>query len=252
MSLLNPVSAPSVHTPKGNLVSSGHLVDISTDKWENGVTFTPRGCYQIDGTCAVCGPMSKEEMQECQEAAEFIPYILDLGISLYAPDREEVSAFAEDDLEAGTSSRLESLIWSGCPGDDNPLLSQGTSLGSSATPVIALGRMISELISATGHGGASGTIHMSPLIAVQLSEYLYCEHETGDVYTKIGYHHVIVGNYPATSIVGHVGEVDVYLGDPFKTAGKERHMRKNLTEFRWERMGLATWNPCAVFRQTIT
>ena len=251
MSKFLPVSAPAIRTPKHNLVSSGHLITVGQDKWENGITFMPRGCYQVDGTCAVCGPMTKEEMQECHEMPEFNPYILDLGISLYAPDQEEVNGFAEDDLEAGTSSRLESLIWSGCAGDDNPLLSDGTSLGSATTPLLAMGRMISELISATGHGGAMGTIHMSPYVAVQLSEHLYLG-EGGVLRTKVGDHLVIAGNYPRTLIAGHVGDIDVYLGDPFRSAGKERMMRLNLTEFRWERMAVAAWNPCAVFTQTLS
>ena len=147
MTLVSAVSAPAITKPKHNLVSSGHLVPISTDKWEGGVSFTPRGCYQIEGACATCPPQSKEEMQECVEAAEFMPYMLDLGISLYAPDREAVNAFAEDDLDVGSSSRLESLIWSGCGDVDNPLLSDGTSLGANLTPILALGKMSAELIS---------------------------------------------------------------------------------------------------------
>ena len=250
MTLVSAVSAPAITKPKHNLVSSGHLVPISTDKWEGGVSFTPRGCYQIEGACATCPPQSKEEMQECVDAAEFMPYMLDLGISLYAPDREAVNAFAEDDLDVGSSSRLESLIWSGCGDVDNPLLSEGESLGANLSPVLALGKMISELISATGHGGAMGTIHMSPYIAVQLSQELHLG-DDGELRTKIGDHLVIAGNYPSTAIVGHVGNIDVYLGDPFHTAGKDQMMRKNLTELRWERLALATWNTCAVFRQTI-
>ena len=244
------VSAPALRKAKHNLVDSGHIVPISQDKWENGVTFSPRGCYQIEGACSTCPPATKEELQPCVEVLTFGPYVLDLGVSLYATDREQVSATAEDDLDIGSSSRLESLIWSGCVGVDNPLLSEGTSLGSATTPVLALGRMISELISATGHGGAMGTIHMSPYVAVQLGEQLY--ESEGVLRTEVGDHLVIVGNYPITHIAGHIGDIDVYLGDPFHTAGKEQMMRANLTELRWERVALATWNACASFVQSLS
>jgi hypothetical protein len=248
MLITNRVSPPALGAPKHSLVASGNLVEPGDNRWENGIAFNPRGCYQIDGNCATCPPASKENLQGCVDYVQFGAYVLDLGVSVNS--RDDVKTIAQDDLEIGTSSRLESLIWSGCVGVDNPLLSEGTSLGAALAPTLALAAMASELISATGHTGAQGTIHMSPYVATQLTEQVY--RENGRLYTVVGDHLVIVGNYPKTHIAGHVGEVDVYLGDPFLSENPDAIRTSNLTAFRVERLALAAWNSCAAFTQQIS
>lgn len=246
------VRAPELLAPLHNLVASGNRVDTGDNEWENGVTFTQRGCYEVTGSCATCDTaQTNPDPQDCTAPASFDPYLLDLGVVFGAADRFDIKDLVTSDMEVGTSSRLERLIWAGCDGDTNPLLSSGTSLGAAASPRAALGAIVSELISAENHIGARGTVHMSPRMAMELGEQLATDGD-GNLVVKFGGHKVILGNYPSTHIAGHVGDIDVYLGEIYLTEAPDEIRRANLQTFRVQRLALAAWNTCAAFVQEVT
>jgi hypothetical protein len=259
------VQAPAVRAPLHSLLASGNVVESSnavtdtTDgtstgqgaEWENGVTFTPRGCYEILGTCATCDfDAENEAPQECHPAVVFKPYLLDLGLVYPTADRFDIKGLVTDGMEVGTSSRLERLIWEGCDGDDNPLLSEGGGLGSTLPPKAALGAVMAELVSSTGHTGARGTIHMSPRVSVELEGLL--KEDDGVLRTLAGKHKVILGDYPDTHIAAHVGEVDIYLGGIYVTDAPDEVRRANVQTFQVQRLAVAAWNTCAAFLQPVT
>lgn len=245
------VTAPAITAPIHSLLFSGNIVDDGDGKWENGVTFTQRGCYEILGSCATCELVDNEDPQECHAPAVFDPYLLDLGIVYGTPDRYDIKDLATETMEVGTSSRLERLIWAGCAGGTSPTLSDATVVGTSASPKAALGSLMAELISSTGHTGALGTIHMSPRIVVELGDLLRTN-DRGDLITQAGGHLVIVGDYPATHIAGHVGGIDVYLGEPYLTEAPDEIRRANVQTFQVQRLALAAWNTCAAFLAPVT
>lgn len=245
------VTAPEVQAPLHNLVATGNLVNTGDKEWENGVTFTQRGCYEILGACATCDvDQTNEDPQECKPPAIFEPYLLDLGIVYATADRFDIKNMALGDMEVGTSSRLERLIWAGCVGGTSFTLSEATAVGATGSAKAALGAMVSEFISAEGHLGARGTVHMSPRIAVELNELLV-ETSAGTLTTRFGGHKVVIGNYPSTHIAGHIGDIDVYLGETYVTEAADEVRRANVQTFQVQRLALAAWNSCATFLQPV-
>lgn len=242
--------APQLFAPKHGLVHSGNLVSTTDDHWENGVTFSPRGCYEVLGDCVDCPPRDKEDLQTCVEPVEFAPYVLGLGlITTPVNYKLDISSAIIEDMKVGTSSRLEALIWAGCTGGTSPILSEGTNVGT-GTPVVALGLLLAEMISADDHIGAQSTIHISPAVAVQILGQF---HEVnGDLYTVVGNHKVIIGNYPTNLIAGHLGDIDVFLGETFLTESPDEIRRANEAVFRVERTALAAWNSCSTYLVSVT
>jgi hypothetical protein len=253
------VRTPAVRPPVQNLLDSGNIVETGDDEWENGVKFTPKGCYTIEGACATCDiDQSNEEPQECHPFVEFKPYLLDLGLLYPTADRFDIKALGRDTLDIGSSSRLERLIWAGSEAqddqadcDNNPYLSAGTSLGATLGVKAALGSIMAALVDAEDHTGAQGTIHMSPRLTTELEGVIKVDGD-GNVRTVIGNHLVIIGNYPSTHIAAHIGEIDVYLGEPYLTEAPDEIRRANVQTFRIQRLALAAWNTCAAFVQPVT
>lgn len=247
------VEAPGIERARHNLLDSAGTVDSGDGKWENGVKFTQRGCYEISGVCATCDvDQTAADPQDCIPHATFEPYLLDLGVVYSTVDRFDIKSLAQEDLDIGTSSRLERLIWEGCEGGTSPVLSGGTSLGAALSVRPALGAIIAEFQNAdNGHIGAAGTVHLSPRIAVELNELLVFGSDE-KLYTRFGGHKAIVGNYPSTHIAGHLGEIDVYLGEPYVNDAQDEIKRANVQTLQVQRLALAAWNECATFVQQVT
>lgn len=246
------VEAPGLERARHNLLDSGNVVETGDNRWENGVQFTQRGCYEISGVCATCDvDQVAADPQECIPYATFEPYLLDLGIVYATADNFDIKSLAKEDLDIGTSSRLEQMIWAGCVGGTSPTLSGGTSLGAAVSPKAALGAIIGEFQSAENHIGAAGTIHLSSRIAVELNELLVFGSDE-KLYTRFGGHQAIVGNYPSTHIAGHLGHIDVYLGEVYVNDAQDEIKRANVQTFQVQRLALAAWNECATFVQAVT
>jgi hypothetical protein len=249
------VLAPSIELPPHGLVASGNVVEDDGGRWENGITFSPAGCYRLFGDCSICndaGQRQKSALQQCSATAVFKPYVLDLGVVWNTPDRFDIKEFMRTQLDVGTSAKLEELSWVGCTGSDNPTLNEGAVIGS-GNAVAALSATADAI--ATGQAGlrigGHGTIHLSYAtanLAVQQLDY----DNDGKLRTRVGHHRVIVGNYPDDRIAGHLGDIDVYLGEVFLTdAGAEIRARNEMA-VRVERVALAAWNVCAAYLATVT
>ncbi len=248
-----PVEAPKLYAPTHGLLAAAEIVEDSSLEWENGVVFLPEGCQPIEAICIDCPPADKSELLACVDQVVFKPYVLEFGFEVPASNLDAMRASMTSQMLTGTSSKLESLIWNGCSIDDtNPLLSTGTSLngGDTLDPISAVGGMMDALASPVDHIGGQGTIHMSALVAVHVADLLW-EDEDGNLRTKFGKHLVVIGAYPSTFIAGHLGDIQVYLGEPFITEAPSEIMQRNKTAIRIERTALAAWNACTTFVQAV-
>jgi hypothetical protein len=250
------VLAPAVEVSPHGLVGSGNVVeDDSERRWLNGITFSQRGCYQINGMCYACadvGVVTKSNASDCVAAAKFDPYLLEFAVIWDTPDNFDIKQLMRDELDVGTSTRLENLAWVGCTGNANPKLPGGTSVGS-GTPLQAIAKVGAAI--STGNGGlkvgGQGTIHVSAYTAALAVDQLYTD-AGGDLRTKVGEHLVIAGNYPDNSIAGHLGEVDVYLDTPQLIEAPAEVRRANEALYRVERHALVAWNTCASYVATVS
>lgn len=246
------ITAGDLQIPAHNLVSSVDDHDLGDGKWENGVTFTNHGCFVVGGYCLLCqsSPTNTFSDQACSPPAQFKPFELDLGTSWTPVDSFDFQKLAEDDLDVGTSSKLEAMIWAGCSGGTNPTLGGGTSLGATLSPARALGNMVAAFIDSTSHIGARGTIYMSPRIAFSIIDLM--DDKNGKLVTRFGHHTVIVGNFPSTHIAGHLGDPIMFLGDVRTMDAPDEIKRANLKTVRVQRSALVAWNTCAAFVQLVT
>lgn len=247
------ILAGDLQTPAHNLVSSVDAQPNGDGRWENGVTFTNHGCFVVNGVCLLCEdtPSDTFDDQDCAPPAEFKPFELDLGTTWATADNFDIIGLTSDDLDIGTSSRLEDLAWSDCEGGDNPTLGSGDSLGAALAPARAIGSMVAAFVDSTDHVGARGTIYMSPAVAFALDSGYIIE-EGSKLYTRYGHHSVIVGNFPNTHIAGHIGDPMLFVGDVRVTEAPDEVRRANLRTVRVQRSALLAWNTCAAFVQQVT
>jgi len=245
------ITAGGLQVPAHNLVSSVDAEDNGDGHWENGVTFTNHGCFVVNGVCLLCedSPSNTFDDQDCASPAEFKPFELDLGTTWTPVDNFDIQGLASDDLDVGTSSKLEDLMWGGCIGGSNPTLGDGTPLGSSLSPKRALGAMVAAFIDSTDHIGARGTVYIGAEIAFTITDLF--DDRNGKLVTKYGHHNVIIGNFPNTHIAGHVGDPILFLGEVRVTEAPDEVRRANLRTVRVQRSALVAWNTCAAFVQPV-
>jgi hypothetical protein len=234
------VEAPKLRPHCHGLVESGNVVARGPGRWENGIQFSPLGCYEVGGMEADCPPIEKE-LDECEPVIQFRPYVLTMGLNWAANADSDPQDIAALSLEAGTSAQLEALLWSGSGDQRNPLLSEGESVNASGNRD-AVGEIEAAMLAAPT--GGAGTIYMSPSVAIDCGDILY--EDNGKLYTKTTCSLVIVGNFPEDKVAGHVGEVDLYLGDVFFTDTRDEY-RSNEHVVMAERLAIAAFNSCASF-----
>lgn len=243
--------APRVYAPTHGLLASAEIIEDASLEWENGVSFTPIGCEPVNIQCFACPPEEKSDALGCPEPITFNPILIEFGFEWPAFDIESVKENATQQILAGTSSALEHAIWHGCGvSDENPVLSDAAPIGSMLDPTSAIGRMIDELASPISHIGAQGTIHMSATVAAHVEGLLVTD-EFGRLRTRFGNHLVVIGAYPSDAIVGHIGDIEVYLGEPFITEAPSSISSNNMAYVRVERTALVKWVSCATFYQEV-
>lgn len=248
------IEAPKVYAPLHNLLSKAKTPVDGAEVWENGIEMVPTGCHVIHGQCNVlCPPSQKSESQGCIDPVTFKPYLIEFGFEWPGRERANLEEIASNLILAGSSSVLEDMVWNGC-GDDNvnPTFAEADPVVATSLSVKdAFGAIVSELVSSENHIGARGTIHMSPFIASYLDGQIAGD-ENGDLYTVFGGHAVIIGNYPNDAIAAHIGDVNVFVSDPFVTESFDEVRTRNILNVRVERVALVSWNACATFRQPVT
>lgn len=268
------VEAPALCRAKHGLVDS--FGRANEGRWENGVTFTPRGCNAVFGYVADCPSEDKSDFQECG-LVEADAWLIETGLVWASMDlAANPKELVREALDVGTSSVLERLTSSGVTdvavgtpvtavppaaaigtggvtgrvmgGAQAPPTLVGTALTVAAGDAIsALGHVEAKLIDSSDHTGGCGTIMMSPVQAVQVWGSLL-EDENGNLYTRATGARVVVGNFEPGTIWGVTGLVDVYLSDIeiFEAfTGKS-----NEYAVRAERFALAVWN-CQAFGATV-
>ena len=247
MALRTLVTAPPAAPAPYGLVKQAH--PIKDKEWEHGITFTPILCYGVHGDLAPCPPLDKSAYQECQAPVVFAPYLLELGIVWNAIDTFKVEDLTTEALDTSSSSILEGLIAEGVAGGTNPIFDTAPVTVSGADAYDVLGQIEAELLDPTDHVGAAGVIHMSPQVANQIWGAL--SEEGGSLHTKAAHSLVVVGNYPADTIYGHVGGIDVYLGPILFQEAGDTH-KYNEIAVRAERLATVAWTPCASVKGTIS
>jgi hypothetical protein len=256
MSLNAIADAPSLQLHCHGLVESGNVVARGPGRWENGVQFSPLGCYYVRGVEADCPPLAldvEDALQECVPVIQFRPYVLTVGLEWAANSGDDPEEIARQTLEVGTSAQLEEFLWLGSDAGDgprNPLLIESTPVGFVETALQALGAVESAMLDAPT--GGAGTIYMAPSVAAECGDALY--ENGGKLYTKATCSLVVVGNFPPVEnvnlVIGHVGEVDLYLGDVFFTETRDEY-RRNEHVVMAERLAIAAFNSCASFMAII-
>lgn len=243
------VEAPKLRPHCHGLLESGNVVERGGGNWENGIQFSPVGCYPVTGVEADCPPIAFEDptdaLSECMPVVTFRPYVLTVGLNWNAVDGADPVQIAKDTLEAGSSAKLEYFLVSGSSegaGPRNPLLADATSV-SASDPREAIGALEAAMLDAPT--GGAGTLYMSPAAAIQAADAL--DEKDGKLYTKTTCSLVIVGNFPEQNVYGHVGDIDIYLGDIFIPETRDEY-RSNEHVVMAERLAIAAYNSCAAFR----
>lgn len=260
------VDAPAVREYDHGLVASATRKSINGEgsneiapgeqiPWLSGVSFYSSTHLIVNGLCVVCdSDPTKSAEQTCTADRAFYPYLLEVGVYERVGSRfpNEIYADAARMLTVGTSAKLENLTITGCTGmDTNPVLPDGTSItGGTATQIV--GRMAAYFYNAGLHIGAQGTIYMSPVDFVNLGFDLVREDSNGILRTKFGGHKVIVGNYPAGTIYGHLGDVDLYLTDVWTPDAPDSIRRDNVARARIERYALVVWDSAHTVKATVS
>jgi len=277
--MLQIVKAPALRAAKNGLVEVGNRIDVGDDHWEDGVTFTPRGCQTIFGHLPSCSSEDKSPFYDCPPPVQAMAWLLEVGLMWSLMDQGAgPKDILTEAMELGTSSILERLTWAGITTDVDggtplvlptisgtiatggitgrvmdgavqpPILSDALDVGSSTTSIAtAVGMLEAKFLDASDHIGGAGTIFMSPIIASQAAGSGVFDPD--NFVTRATGSQVIVGNFPSDRIIGVVGEVDVYLSDVFVTEATERAFNEWVG--RAERRAVAVWNPCGLFSVTV-
>lgn len=255
-----PTSAPQVDVPEQSLLDVANVITGDGSRWENGIEFTPLYCDPGHVLTGTCPPPTSPDAVECTETIKFDAMVVE---TLYNWDTRDLAAepkkMATDALEIGSTRLIERAFWTGetidptDPGatatnpDLNPL-SGATDLGTAADAVDGLGTVLMALADSTRHLSGSGTVHINSRLGVLLEGHIK-DRDGNGLYTVIGGHRVIVGDYPDDMIVGHLGQVDVYLG-PVETIEHFDH-RTNEVLVQAQRYALAAYNACTAVAVTV-
>lgn len=245
------VNSPRIFAAQRGLVESANLVSTGNNDWENGVQFTPYGCYEIGASEAGCPGPEAGTPQECEPVATFMPYVLDLPLDWNAlGPGDDPKYLASLHLEIGTSAILEKKMEVGTGGGSNFTLSDGTSLGAAVPAIAAVGQVENAFVQSSDHTGGGGTLYMAPSVAAQAFGILEEENQPY-LRTKTLGSRVVIGNFDPGYVYGHIGEVDLYLGD-INVVDTRDDYRANTYLVLAQRLGMAVWNPCATFKQAVS
>jgi hypothetical protein len=130
-----------------------------------------------------------------------------------------------------------------------PHLTDGFEVGTVTSALDAIGSVEAKLLDAADHTGSAGTLYMSPIIAALGWGALSVEGEN-QIYTLATGCRVVIDNFGQPFVYGHLGEVDVYVGDVEIIDMVEHSANEYIVQA--ERMAVAVWNTCAVFKRQVT
>ena len=269
------VSAPDLRRAAHGLVKSANRPQTSA-RWEQGLSFTPKGCNVVFGHEPACPAGEWSNFQNCF-LVNADPWVLESSLLWATSDlAANPKELLTDAMDVGTSAVLERLTSSGVAGVAsgtaiNPptiaavlttggirgrdqgtppptLASVGLVDAGSYSATGAVGAVEAKLLDAADHIGQAGTLMMSPRSAAEIGTLLV--ERDGKLYTRSTGSLVIIGNFaPPTTVWGVAGDVDVYLSEIEITETQEH--RSNELVLRAERFAVAVWGVCGTFGATI-
>ena len=259
--LATVTNAPSVEPPKHSLVDVANVIRDNSERWMNGVTFTPLYCDPGAVTMVDCpAPVPADDI-ECTAPVEFAAFQVEMAYNWTTMDLgADPEGVAREAMELATTRLVERAVWTGevlDPADNSQTatvndihaLSGATSVGPGGTALDSLGLVLDGLANSTMMLGGLGVIHMNSSIAVALANANQFSTDGTALFTIVGGHRVVIGDYPDDAIVGHLGNVDLYLGDIhvaefYSRADNEYHIRL-------DRAVLAAYNNCTAVISTV-
>lgn len=247
-------NAPLVGAPKHSITDVANVI-AGDGRWANGVTFTPVNCEAGNVLSHSCPPPETTAL-DCTPAIEFKPVVLEYTYAWSTLDlAADPRKIATNALEVATPRLLEHALWTGTTLDPTDptstitvaelhALGSAPSLGVLTSYEDMLGAVIDSLADSSLGTGGNGVIHMNARTALQLmSSSAFHMDSSGNLFTVFGMHKVIIGNYPNNRIVGHVGEIDLYLGGIEVIEQVER--AKNEHVVMASRTALMAYNACS-------
>lgn len=241
--------------PSGVVRSHGLLASAAREptasRWlPEGITFTPILCTTLHEQVVadVCldfdppGDLGGPTYQTCPGVVSFPPHVIELAIEVQVPATLNRQTWLTGRIMLGLSESLESLIW---PDSDpsRPWLGGGAALTANSNPLVLLGSVEDAILDAKAGGGV---LHMAPSMAARVADVLVEDPLSGALRTKTIGSKVVVGNYPAGRIAGHIGEIDVHIGPSVYQT--ETHDRATNTTYQhvWIEAA-AAWHTCGTF-----
>lgn len=252
--LATVTNAPSVEPPKHSLVDVANVIRDDSERWMNGVKFTPLYCDTGSVTKVGCVTPANSDPIECTSAVEFEAFQVEMLYNWTTMDlAADPEGIAREAMELATTRLVERVLWTGevlDPTDNTQVvtvanihaLSGVMSVGPGSTADESLGLVLDALADSTNMVGGTGTLHMNSSMAVVLASANQFSTDGTNLYTIVGGHKVVIGDYPDNAIVGHLGSIDLYIGkvnltDFYSRADNEYHARL-------DRSVLAAYNNC--------
>lgn len=240
--------APTGLMADHNLIRTASPGDPSVRWLAEGINFVPTLCTALNvqplaDLCDFDQP-SGEAIVTCPGAISFKPFIAEIAVETQMLPTVGRQEWLADRLMIGLSQAIEAIIWPGGASPGYPTLGDGqAAFDPNRGARAALGSIESSILSAKA---GAGTIHMGPIVAAEVSEYLV-EAPDGTLRTKGTGSKVIIGNYPAEQIAGHIGNIDLYLGS---TVYQDQTFDRQLNvmyDHAWIEF-VAAWHACATWK----
>jgi hypothetical protein len=249
--------APAGFYAEHSLLRNG-TTGSSNSRWlPEGIDFVPTLCttlhsQQIDNFCidfTYPGTGDGPSWQTCPGVTSFAPYVIEIAVKVRMLPSVNRPTWLSERLSLGLSQILESKVWPASAPANTPWLGGGTSVTPTGTGAIAAIGAIEDKILAAAAG--AGTLHMAPSVALAAGGLVIKDDGVGGFRTVTTGSKVIVGNYPAGKVAGHIGNIDVYVGpsiyqdETFDRASNEAYAHA------WIEAG-AAWHTCAAWVATVT
>lgn len=256
-------NAPQVRQPHHSLIEVANVITGGSNRWENGITFTPTNCDPGRILAQGCPSPIAPDAIECTEPVVFKPFVLEATYAWSTLDlAADPKSIAINTLETATTRLVERAFWTGetlDPTDpmsttthtDIHALTGATEIAPAGPAVAALGQVLKALADSSTGLGASATVHMNAAVATHLTAGAMLTHGPNDgLYTIAGMCPVVVGDYPEDAIVGHTGDIDLFLGETFVVEHTER--AKNERVVMVERLALVAYNNCTAVKAPVS
>jgi hypothetical protein len=247
--------APSGIVAEHSLLRTASPGSGSDSRWlAEGVNFVPTLCTTLHtialaDNCDFPAPPEAggATYQTCPGAITFKPFIIEVAIDVRFLPTVARQDWISERLVLGLSQAAEAFIWPGsAPAGGRPWLGGGTTVTVTGTGAKAAAGAVEAAILAAQAG--TGTLHVSPALLAQLD---LVDDQQGTLRTRGTGAKVVVGNYPKDRIAGHIGNIDLYLGDTIYTNEAFERTDNHMYQHAWIDAAVA-WHTCAAWVATVS